>query len=145
VALSYGIMTMGAANVIAGVRGMWQSLSTGGGAGPPGVSAGPAAPVKPQGQVHHAISKRVWKALEERPGVKGRYNYRDRRFESRAATPDAHKGYWGWHDKLDDEIVEWIGKEQNLTPERFEKYLHWRYAQPDLSWRFPHGLQQNVK
>ena len=47
VALSFAIMTAGTANVIAGVNGMWQSLTTGGGAGPPGVSAGPAPPTAP--------------------------------------------------------------------------------------------------
>ncbi len=46
-ALSVGVTITGMANAAAGWQGLLQSLSTGGSAGPPGVSAGPAAPVKP--------------------------------------------------------------------------------------------------
>ncbi len=44
VAVSYTVITAGIANTVAGFEGMLQSLATGGSAGPPGVSAGPAAP-----------------------------------------------------------------------------------------------------
>ena len=40
--MSFGLAAAGVANTIAGWQGLWQSLSTGGSAGPPGVSAGPA-------------------------------------------------------------------------------------------------------
>jgi hypothetical protein len=93
------------------------------------------------GQEHHAISKRVWKALEDHRLLRGHYRYRDSRFVTQAANKEAHCGYINtWHEALDEEIVIWIEKNQQVTPKQFEAWLRWRYSQPDLKWRFPNGL-----
>jgi hypothetical protein len=92
------------------------------------------------GQEHHAISKTIFRELENHPTLRGRYLLRDPRFVTRAADEKAHCGWWGWHQKLDQEIASWIKKEKNLTPERFEAYLRDVYARPEMRSRFPNGF-----
>ncbi len=100
----------------------------------------PASVVSPTGQMHHAISRKVYSALEDHPNLKGLYVYRDRRFETQAIDLAAHKGYETWHRQLDDEIANHIRRDSTMTPQQFEDYLRSRYARPDLLARFPKGL-----
>ena len=54
----------------------------------------------------------------------------------------AHNGWWGWHKNFDGEVAKYIKDHPDLTPEAFESWLHWRYAQPDLKARFPTGFRR---
>ena len=96
----------------------------------------------PTGQVHHPISTKVGKQLEEHPVLNGHYQPRDPRFTTRAIDEAAHRGYQRWHRDLDKEIVQWLKDPRNVnaTPEQFESWLRWRYRQPDLLERFPDGF-----
>ncbi|NMC34790.1 MAG: hypothetical protein GYA36_20395, partial [Veillonellaceae bacterium] len=92
------------------------------------------------GQIHHPISKAVFKALERHPILKGHYRPRDPRFTTQAIDKAAHKGYQRWHRVLDDEVAMWVNEHQDATPKQFESWLRWRYSQPDLLERFPNGF-----
>jgi hypothetical protein len=92
------------------------------------------------GQDHHAISKPVWTALDQVPGLSGIYGYRDPRFVTRAIDKDAHNGWQKWHRSLDNEVATHVNDNPLMTPDEFERYLRKRYAQPDLLARFPNGL-----
>ncbi len=92
------------------------------------------------GQMHHIISKTVWRALQGQPMLKDRYQYRDPRFVAQAKDLKAHCGWEGWHRKLDDEIAKWVVDRPKLTPEEFEAYLREMYARPELRARFPNGF-----
>ncbi len=92
------------------------------------------------GQMHHAISRRVWRALEEHDTLKGLYRYRDHRFVTQVKDAATHTGYQLWHRKLDDEVVGWVRRHTNVTPGQFEDYLRALYNRPQLVERFPLGL-----
>ena len=92
------------------------------------------------GQLHHAISKKIYTALEKHPTLKGLYRYRDPRFATRAKDLASHCGYQTCHRNLDDEVVRWIYRYRKTTSEQFETYLRNRYSDPDLLGRFPNGL-----
>jgi hypothetical protein len=92
------------------------------------------------GQVHHVISRKVHRALEEHPNLKGLYEFRDPCITTQAKDLVSHRGYQGWHRDLDKEVGAWIGKNQSATQEQFEQYLRDRYSKPDLLDRFPNGL-----
>jgi len=100
-----------------------------------------ARAVQQEGQLHHAISKAVFDALDQQPTLKGVYKLRDSRFTTRAAKPGDHVGYQRWHRDLDREIVELLFKHPNWTPKQFEAWLVRRYKKPDLARRFPDGLR----
>ena len=72
--------------------------------------------------------------------MKGKYGWRDLRFTTTAVDDAAHRGYQTWHRELDDEIVGWLGRNQNATTQQFEDWLRWRYSQPDMKARFPNGF-----
>ena len=93
-----------------------------------------------QGQNHHAISRRIAKALEEHETLAGLYEPRDERFKTRAKDKESHCGYQKWHRKVDEEIIQWLLKERKATPEQFEKYLREIYNRPEMRQRFPNGL-----
>lgn len=92
------------------------------------------------GQVHHAISTKIWRALDEHPNLKGLYAPRDARFVTQAIDKAAHNGYEKWHIALDKEIAKWIKKKREATADQFETMLRQRYKQADLKARFPDGL-----
>ncbi len=92
------------------------------------------------GQNHHAVSKRVYNALEKTLNLPGVFRYRDPRLMTRAIDSDSHRGYQTWHRNLDNEIAAHIRGNLDITREQFEQYLRDRYAQPDLLSRFPNGL-----
>jgi len=95
---------------------------------------------KATGQLHHAISKKIYTALEQHPNLKGLYRYRDSRFVTRAKDMASHQGYQTWHRRLDDQVVRWIQRYEEATSDQFERYLRNRYLEPDLLRRFPSGL-----
>ncbi len=92
------------------------------------------------GQRHHAISRKVWRALQEHPKLSGKYRFRDPGSVMRARDLASHQGYQRWHRRLDDEIVKWIEERRLATPQQFEKFLRDRYQKPDLLRRFPESL-----
>jgi hypothetical protein len=100
----------------------------------------PASNLNLTGQLHHAISSRVHKALQEHQNLKDLYVHRDRRFETRARDRASHLGWWGWHSQLDEEVANHIRDRPDMTQHDFERYLRDRYAKPDLKQRFPKGL-----
>ncbi|NLX21660.1 MAG: RHS repeat-associated core domain-containing protein, partial [Phycisphaerae bacterium] len=99
-----------------------------------------AAYDKATGQLHHAISKKVHKALEKHPTLKGKYEYRDSRFVTRAVDEEAHRGYQGWHRGIDDEVAEWVKTHRDATEATFERFLRAIYKRPEMRQRFPDGL-----
>lgn len=92
------------------------------------------------GQRHHAISARIFEALERHPNLKGVYKHRDSRFVTQAVDKAAHNGYQTWHIELDKEIASHIDRNRTLTAAQFEAYLRQRYAEPKLKAAFPNGL-----
>jgi len=92
------------------------------------------------GDIHHVISAKVHRALEEHPILKGKYRYRDPRFELIAVDKSMHRGYENWHIRLDAEVSAWILDNQDATEEIFESWLRRRYNKPNLKERFPHGF-----
>lgn len=94
------------------------------------------------GQIHHPISKPVYKALERNPNLAGKYAPRDPRFETQAIDQAAHNGWQTWHRKLDAEASQWLKdpNNANATTDQFEAWLRWRYSQPDLKALFPNGF-----
>ncbi|HLL06191.1 MAG TPA: hypothetical protein VK539_36805 [Myxococcaceae bacterium] len=103
------------------------------------LTSGTGAPA-PTGQLHHPISKRIARKLEEHRTLQGHYTERDPRFVTRSANKDSHNGYQKWHSELDDEVIRWIDRNGTATPQEFEAYLRQRYSQPDLRARFPDGF-----
>ncbi len=93
------------------------------------------------GQTHHAISSPVHQALERHPILKGKYKYRDSRFEAFAKDLPSHEGYPEWHRKLDAEVSAWIDRNKHATEEGFERFLQERYDKEDLRKLFPRGLE----
>ena len=92
------------------------------------------------GQMHHAISAKIHRALEGHPNLKGVYTARDDRFVTQAIDEAAHKGYQTWHRKLDEQVADWVKDHQRATPKDFEAYLHNLYAEKRLMDIFPNGL-----
>jgi RHS repeat-associated protein len=92
-----------------------------------------------QGQLHHAISKKVFQALERSP-LAGKYALRAQNLVTRAKDLISHCGYQKWHRDYDKELAEWIQRNRPRTKTQFEDYLRNRYNQPDLRSRFPNGL-----
>jgi hypothetical protein len=68
------------------------------------------------GQKHHAVSKKVHKAIEVHKTLKNLYKYKDPRFVTRAKDLESHSGYQDWHRKLDEEVAEWINNNAEATP-----------------------------
>ncbi len=104
----------------------------------PGPIGGNGTPLT--GQIHHPISTRVGRALQNHPTLRGRYQPRDPRFTTQAVDEAAHCGYQTWHRELDTEVIQWLTDHQQATTTQFEAWLRQRYAQPDLQARFPNGL-----
>ena len=92
------------------------------------------------GQLHHIISMKVWRALNDHHILRGQYSYRDPRFISRAKDLKAHCGWEHWHREIDDEIVVWLKKFDQATARQFEAYLRQVYARTELRLRFPNGI-----
>ena len=97
---------------------------------------------KATGQLHHAISTKVGRAIDKHKNLSGAFKKRDPRFVTRAADDAAHRGYQRWHRDIDDEVVKWLESDRNkdATAEDFLAWLRSRYQQPDLKPRFPNGF-----
>ena len=92
------------------------------------------------GQKHHAISRKVFDALQRHKILRNHYRPRDRRLVVRAKDLPSHKGYQQWHREIDREVATWVDDNPDATPIQFEKYLHERYNKRDLRDRFPGRL-----
>jgi hypothetical protein len=94
-----------------------------------------------EGQLHHAITKKIYRALENHPTLKGQYQYRDSRFTSRAIDAAAHNGYDNIvHRNVETEVEQWLLKNQEATTRQFETLLETIYNRKEMSDRFPLGL-----
>lgn len=91
------------------------------------------------GQVHHAVSAKINRALEKNPGTKGRINRNDKKWLTRAATQADHISYQTWHRNYDDNAVKWIER-NNPDPQRFYHYMKAVYRRPAMAKRFPLGI-----
>ncbi|KFA92911.1 hypothetical protein [Archangium violaceum] len=92
------------------------------------------------GQLHHIISKPIFKELDKHPTLMGVYEPRDPRFVTRAVDEKAHCGYQEWHRKVDKEVVKWLKQYRSVTASEFEAYLRSIYNRPDMLKRFPLGF-----
>lgn len=106
------------------------------------VSGSSEAPEPPEckGQLHHVISRKIARALEQHPTLRRLYKARDPRFVAHARDEASHCGYQDWHRRVDDEVVEWLKLHDELTPKQFESFLRSLYTRPDLLSRFPRGF-----
>ncbi len=93
-----------------------------------------------KGQQHHIISKRIARALNGHPTLKGLYKVRDERFVAQAKDEESHCGYQEWHRAVDREVVEWLRETGNATPKQFEAFLRQIYSRPEMRVRFPNGF-----
>nr|WP_257461328.1 Wall-associated protein precursor [Archangium lipolyticum] len=102
----------------------------------------PASPEPPEckGQLHHAISRPIAEALERHETLSGHYKPRDPRFVTRAVDEKSHCGYQDWHRKVDAEVISWLERFREATPQQFEAFLREIYRRPDMLKRFPHGF-----
>ena len=92
------------------------------------------------GQNHHIISKPIAEALQKHRTLRGLYEPRDKRFETRAKDKESHCGYQKWHRDVDDEVVGWLKEHENATPDEFMAKLREIYKRPDMVERFPNGF-----
>jgi hypothetical protein len=70
--------------------------------------------------------------------LRGRFHREQ--WKVRAAAPHDHCGYQTWHRKVDQEIVDWLEKNQDATPEKFIAKLREIYSRHDMLIRFPDAL-----
>jgi hypothetical protein len=103
---------------------------------------GEAAPEPPdcQGQNHHVISRPIAKALGRHKTLRGLYEPRDRRFEAKAKDKESHCGYQQWHRDVDLEVIRWLRRYEEATPEQFMRMLREIYSREDMLKRFPNGF-----
>jgi hypothetical protein len=92
------------------------------------------------GQLHHIISKRIARELEEHRTLRGHYTERDPRFVTRAADKSSHNGYQQWHRDVDAEVIKWLKRYDEATPAEFEAFLRQLYNRPAMRARFPNGF-----
>lgn len=91
------------------------------------------------GQIHHAISRVIYRAIQQRPVLQASFAVRDPRFITQAADKSAHWGYQAWHRLLDARVADRIMR-GNFTAEELKAWLRELYASGDLLHRFPNGL-----
>jgi hypothetical protein len=104
--------------------------------------ASASAPEPPdcKGQWHHVISRPIAEALARHRTLRGLYKPRDPRFVTQAKDEEAHCGYQRWHRDIDQEVIAWLDRVRNATPQQFEKFLREIYSRPAMRERFPHGF-----
>ncbi len=94
------------------------------------------------GQLHHAISRKVARALSRHPILRNAYKARDSRFVALAKDKASHTGYQTWHRRLDDFVVSWVENNKGASTYEFEGFLRDLYSRSaDLKNRFPLGLK----
>jgi hypothetical protein len=101
-----------------------------------------AAPEPPdcKGQNHHIISRPIAKVLARHKKLGGLFKPRDKRFVTRAKDEESHCGYQEWHRDVDQEVIAWLNKHPEATPEQFLKFLREIYSRPKMVERFPNGF-----
>jgi len=97
-------------------------------------------PIKTVGQIHHVISTKVARAVDDHPILSGLFSKRDPRFITQAVDGAAHRGYQRWHRDLDDEVVRWIRSNSDKNGDDFLAFLRGLYERPDIKARFPNGF-----
>ncbi|MET0403036.1 MAG: Wall-associated protein precursor [Cystobacter sp.] len=103
-------------------------------------SLGEADPPPCKGQNHHLISRRIARALEDHPTLRGLFKPRDARLVSHAKDEQSHCGYQDWHRQMDKEVTDWLKSHPKATLEEFIQKLREIYSRPDMKARFPHGF-----
>ncbi|MDF2984707.1 MAG: hypothetical protein K0R50_217 [Eubacterium sp.] len=93
--------------------------------------------VKATGQLHHILTNKTMKALDNHPTLKGKFNREDPIFKYRAADADAHKGYQQWHRDVDNKVVTWLQNNPQATVTQFKNFLNRLYQSQDISKRIP--------
>ena len=78
------------------------------------------------GQKHHPFSRKIVRAANENPNLKGHVTRNSGTVK--ALTADGHKGYQDWHRKLDDKIVKWIGENKKASLSDFTNYMNRLYS-----------------
>lgn len=86
--------------------------------------------------MHHAVSKKIHRALQKSKKLKGKYKYRDPRHAYRAKTLEHHKGYDKPHRNSDDEIRKWIDSNPEASPKEFEDMINNYYNTTDYGKGF---------
>lgn len=94
----------------------------------------------PTGQLHHLISKKISRALDDHPVLKGMYTHHDSRFVTRAKDEASHRGYQKWHRAYDQQVVDWLDENQGATQAEFEACLKESYDAPKKRNRLPQGM-----
>lgn len=120
-----------------GKAGKYSDEIASAGRGRPG-GGGPTSALT--GQIHHPISTKVARAVDNHPILRGVFKKRDPRFVTQAADKNAHCGYQRWHIDLDNEVVEWIQNNPSKDADDFLAYLRELYKRPDVAQRFPNGF-----
>jgi len=92
------------------------------------------------GQIHHAISTKIARALGNHPVMAGMFSKRDPRFITQAINNAAHRGYQRWHRELDAEVVKWIEGNPTKNADDFLGFLKGLYDRADINARFPNGF-----
>lgn len=92
--------------------------------------------VKATGQVHHVLSNKIMRSLNNHPSLKGKFDREDPMFKYRAKNLESHKGYQKWHRKYDAKVVNWLENNPRATEQQFRKYLN-DLQQPWLKDRIP--------
>ncbi|WP_225410854.1 hypothetical protein [Stigmatella hybrida] len=59
---------------------------------------------------------------------------------AKAKDESSHCGYQEWHRKVDKEVIDWLDKYPQATPEQFMRFLREIYKRPDMLKRFPRGF-----
>lgn len=104
-------------------------------------SLGDTEPPNCKGQDHHPISRPIAKQLAKHPMLKGLYKPRDPRFVLRAKDEQSHCGYQQWHRDVDKEVINWLVKTSDATPQQFIEKLREIYSRPGMLARFPDGFR----
>ncbi len=72
--------------------------------------------------------------------LRGSYEPWDKRFVAKAKDKESHCGYQQWHRDVDKEVVEWLKKYTDATPEEFMQFLRSIYNRKEMLERFPNGF-----
>jgi RHS repeat-associated protein len=82
--------------------------------------------IEATGQIHHLISNKISRALDNHPALKGAFDYgrKNLKYQYKALNEAAHKGYQKWHRKYDDIVVKWIQDNPNASVKSFDNFLH---------------------
>ncbi|MCX7747060.1 MAG: polymorphic toxin-type HINT domain-containing protein [Clostridia bacterium] len=89
------------------------------------------------GQIHHLLSNKIMRALNNHPTLKGLFDRENPLFKFRAASAEAHKGYQQWHRTVDNDIVEWLTNNADATAQEFKNFINSVYNRLEIKIRIP--------